>query len=503
MKLAMLEQEYWYGACVKYGMCMPLHKESECKLDFTINQTPNQAMPLLLSTRGRYLWRDTGFAMTVKDGWMELSEDVVVSEGHGNLRGAYLAAMTRHFPFHAQRPADQLFEKIIYNTWIELTFYQNQKDILQYAKDILSHGLPPGVMMIDDGWAQSYGSWTFHSGAFPDSRSMISRLHDLGFAVMLWICPYVTADTVAYREAVSKDLLVKTPEGEPYLAKWWNGYSAVLDLSNPQAVKWLDTQLETLMEMGVDGFKFDAGDSIYYRKDNITAGSVTPDEHSRLWAAFGEKYAYNEYRATFGAGGYGLLQRLCDKEHSWGSSGIASLIPDTLLQGITGHPYSCPDMIGGGEYLSFQEVEKKGLDELLFIRHAEIACLMPAMQFSAAPYRVLQKECFQAVQRSIQVRNVYQEYLMACVRHAARTGEPVVRYMSYEFPDEPVERLTDQFMLGSELLVAPICCRDSDRRMVYVPKGTWEREGELLTSQGTLREFHAEPGVPVILKRIS
>lgn len=92
---------------------------------------------------------------------------------------------------------------------------------------------------------------------------------------------------------------------------------------------------------------------------------------------------------------------------------------------------------------------------------------------------------------------------MACVRHAARTGEPVVRYMSYEFPDEPVERLTDQFMLGSELLVAPICCRDSDRRMVYVPKGTWEREGELLTSQGALREFHAEPGVPVILKRIS
>lgn len=99
--------------------------------------------------------------------------------------------------------------------------------------------------------------------------------------------------------------------------------------------------------MGVDGFKFDAGDSMYYRDDNVTFGRVTPDEQSRLWAEFGEQYPYNEYRASFRAGGYALLQRLCDKDHSWGENGIASLIPDTLLQGITGHAYGCPDMIAG------------------------------------------------------------------------------------------------------------------------------------------------------------
>ncbi len=75
------------------------------------------------------------------------------------------------------------------------------------------------------------------------------------------------------------------------------------------------------------------------------------------------------------------MQRLCDKEHSWGEGGIASLIPDVLLQGITGHPYSCPDMIGGGEYLNFKEMESLKLDEELFVRHCEIACLIQLCNF--------------------------------------------------------------------------------------------------------------------------
>ena len=163
-------------------------------------------------------------------------------------------------------------------------------------------------------------------------------------------------------------------------------------------------QLDALQKLGIDGFKFDAGDSIYYRRDNVTYGNVKPDEQCQLWAEFGEQYPFNEYRVTVQAGGYALLQRLCDKEHSWGTEGIASLIPDILLQGITGHPYGCPDMIGGGEYLNFQNMEAGGLDEELFVRHAEIACLMPAMQFSAAPFRVLKKENFEAILRSIQMR---------------------------------------------------------------------------------------------------
>lgn len=501
MKIQLLENEYWYGACVKYGVRMPLHQGSNCTLDFTSNTTPNQAMPLLLSTRGRYLWRDSGFRVSFAEGAMEFPDSVTLESGFDNLKGAYLAAMEKHFPFHGKQPAQNLFRKPIYNTWIEFTFYQNQADILAYAESITANRMPPGVLMIDDGWAEYYGCWKFHGGHFPDSRAMLQRLHAMGFDVMLWVCPYISADTVAYREAVRRDILIKTPEGEPYIARWWNGCSAVLDLSNTAAREWLRTQLKELEALGVDGFKFDAGDSIYYRSDNVTAGGVTPDGQSRLWAEFGEEFSYNEFRASFRAGGYGLLQRLCDKQHVWGSEGIASLIPDTLLQGITGHPFGCPDMIGGGEYLNFQDLAESGLDQELFVRHAETACLMPAMQFSAAPFRVLDQKHYEAILKSLEVRKLLLPHLLRLVGEAAVTGEPVVRYMSYEFPGAPVEMLTDQFMLGTDFLIAPVCAKGCTGREVYLPSGRWKCGSEWIESAGQVIYRDSTAGIPLIFER--
>lgn len=500
MEVKILEGEYWYGSCVKYGMKMPLGAASDEVIDFTRNETPNQAMPLWLSTKGRVIWRETGFRTVFAGGTVTVPDDCTLSATEGGLREAYLYAVSHYFPFRGKMPARELFEKIIYNTWIELTFYQNETDIMKYAENIRKAGMPSGVLMIDDGWSEYYGDWSFHSGKFRNPRGMIETLHQMGYQVMLWVCPYVSADSVKYREAEKKGILVRNPDGGSYIAKWWNGYSAVLDFSNPEACAWMKKQLDALRELGVDGFKFDAGDSLYYEEDNVTCGNVTPDEQSRLWAEFGEQYAFNEYRVTFRAGGYALMQRLCDKEHSWGENGLASLIPDMLLQGITGHPYGCPDMIGGGEYLNFQEMAQGMLDEELFVRHSEIACLMPAMQFSAAPYRVLGEEHFAAIKRSIAVRETYISYLMELLEQSAVTGEPAVRYMAYEFPGEPVEELTDQFMLGDRYLVAPVYRKGEHGRELYLPKGVWERDGEEIISGGETIRVTSEYGVPVIYR---
>src|SRR5699024_5159622 len=96
----------------------------------------------------------------------------------------------------------------IYNSWIELTFYQNEKDILKYADAIIDSGMPPGVLMIDDGWSPYYGKWVFDQHAFPHAKEMIQALHQKGFHVMLWVSPYVTPDTVQFRELRDLDLLI-------------------------------------------------------------------------------------------------------------------------------------------------------------------------------------------------------------------------------------------------------------------------------------------------------
>lgn len=502
MKVNFLPGEYWYGTCVKYGMAMPLHEKSEIELDFTRNWTPNQAMPLLLSTRGRSVWRDTGFAVTVRHGVMTVPDDAVLEAGFGNLKGAYLHAVEKYFPFCKEPPAEELFRRVIYNTWIELLFSQNQKDIMDYANKIVESGMPQGVLMIDDGWAESYGDWRFHSGKFPEAEKMLDELHRKGFQVMLWVCPFVSSDTEAYRDARDRNILIKTRDGETYITKWWNGYSAVLDLSNEDAAEWLELQLARLMKAGVDGFKFDGGDSICYTEDMVTIGNTSPDEQSRLWAEFGSRYSFNEYRATVKAGGMGLLQRLCDKEHSWGKEGAASLIPDMLLQGITGHPYGCPDMIGGGEYLNFKEASAGGLDEELFVRHCEIACLMPAIQFSAAPFRILNHENFEAVMESLRLRETFLPVIWEEVCRAAETGEPVIRYMVYEFPEEQAALVTDQFMLGSRFLIAPVYRKGQKGRKVYLPEGEWKLKERVLHGEKKQIWVESSYGQPLVFERL-
>ena len=502
MEIKFLENEFWYGSCVKYGVKMPFSVDTKEVIDFSINKTPNQAMPLLLSTKGRVLWRETGYKVEFDNGKMIVPDDCILEKNGDTLKEAYLYAMKKYFPFKNKIPARELFEKVVYNSWIELTFYQNEEDILKYAKNIIASGMPQGVLMIDDGWSEYYGDWRFHSGKFPNPEKMITELKELGFKVMVWICPFISPDSIKFRECEKKGILIKNGKGETLVTRWWNGYSAVLDFSNPETSIWLKEQLDKLQEIGVDGFKFDAGDSIYYNADDITYGNVTPDEQSKLWAEFGEQYPFNEYRVTFKAGGYPLMQRLCDKAHSWGVDGVASLIPDTLLQGLTGHPYGSPDMIGGGEYLNFIDMSSSRLDQELFVRHSEIACLMPAMQFSAAPFRVLNKENFEAILESIKVREKYIDYLLEMLDNTLVTGEPIIRYMSYEFPKENVERIINQFMLGDRYLVAPVYEKDKTGREVYVPQGTWLYENEKIVSQGEKKYFESVPGIPVILERI-
>lgn len=397
-------------------------------------------------------------------------------------------------------PAIELFSKPIYNTWIELTYYQNQEAIEKYVENVLENDMPPGVLMIDDTWSNSYGDWRFNTSRFPKPKEMIDSLHKQGFDVMLWICPFVTPDTVVYREVRDRGFLITEKSGEPVLVKWWNGYSAVLDMTNPLTKEWLKKQLDLLQNLGIDGFKFDAGDSFFYKTDYITHLNGDQNSQSQAWSEFGKQYPFNEYRVTFGEGGAPLLQRLCDKFHSWGKNGISSLIPDSLAQGIIGSPFSSPDMIGGGDYLSFEN-ESNNLDGELFVRYAEIACLMPAMQFSAFPKRVLNQEDFAAINRALQTRKHYLPYILQQIKLSASTGEPVIRYMSYEFPDENIETLVDQFMIGSALLVAPIWVKGKTSRKVYLPKGIWYYKGRKYVSQGEEMIVEGEYGSPIVFEK--
>ena len=498
-----LKDEVWYGGSVDKGVAQPIDSQTEMVVNFKNPQATNQVQAFFISNKGRVLLIDEEIVLTFKEGKIMSPHSFFILSETDTLKDAYLKGMANCFPFKSIELDDRLFSEPIYNTWIELTFYQTQEAILKYAQGILEAGFPPGILMIDDGWSDYYGKWSFSKESFGMPKHFLERLEDFGFSVMLWVCPYITPDTKEFRELERKGYLVKSKEGDPYIVHWWNGYSAVLDVSHPKAREWLYQKLDDLQKMGVKGFKFDGGESMYMSSDMQTYGNVTPAEFSNHWAKFGSVYHFNEYRYTVNAGGYSLFQRLADKCHSWDTSGVKGLLPNTLLQGLIGHPFSSPDMIGGGEYKNFENVSEMGIDEELFCAHSWVASLMPAMQFSAAPWRVLSEEGLEEIRASLELRSEYLPIIMNLISESKQTGEPVIRYMEYEFPHQGAEKISDQFMLGKNILVAPFLEKGKSTRQVFVPDGKWQWEREIISSVGEYINFKkTERAKPIILKKI-
>lgn len=472
----MKKDEFWYGPVVNDGINYPLNCNSEYEVDLYPNKSPNQINTILISNKGRYIWCESGFKLKVYNGILEIFSEkcipILYEEG-STLKGAFLNAANRFFKSNGKVPPKLFFTKPQYNTWIELLYDQREEKILEYAKDIVKNGMPTGIIMIDDGWSDYYGKWDFNGEKFKNPKGMIKKLHELGFKVMLWTCPFITPDTQEFRFLRDKDFLVKNKDESVAIKKWWNGYSAVLDLTNPKAIKWYCDKNDFLIkEYGVDGFKFDAGDASFYSNDDLTYMKVEANEQSKLWALLGLNYEFNEFRACFQCAGLPLVQRLADKSHSWESNGVSSLIPNQLAQGLLGYSYTCPDMIGGGEYLNFLE-NSDNLDEELFVRYAQCAALMPMMQFSAAPWRVLSKKNFEICRNAAWEHVKYSNYIYTLAEESSKSGEPIVRYMEYEFPNENFEDIKDQFMLGKKYMIAPNIKKGSRKRSVKFPRGKW------------------------------
>lgn len=460
----------WWVGIVNQGHLMPVQPGYEA--DLLGNLYGNQAQPLLLSDQGHVVWSEEPLRIQYEGASIVVESvggTIAFDRPGTTLREAFLAASNRYFPPEGGLPDTLLFTAPQYNTWIELMYDQNQIDILEYARAIIDNGYPPGVLMIDDNWQEDYGKWDFHPGRFADPKAMVDSLHAMGFKVMMWVCPWVSPDSDVYRMLSARGAFLRDETGQPAMVRWWNGASALLDFTNPVAVEWFQGQLDYLVETyGVDGFKLDGGDAEYYM-DVVAHEPVSPNTHAELYGKVGLKYPLNEYRAMWKMGGQPLAERLRDKAHNWDD--LRKLVPHIVLQGLSGYAFSCPDMIGGGEYGSFLSAET--MDQELVVRSAQASALMPMMQFSVAPWRILDEAHHAAVKASVAVRERFTDRILELAIEAAETGEPIVRPMEYHYPRAGYAEVKDQFMLGEDVLIAPVLQKGVNTKSVRIPPGRW------------------------------
>ena len=485
LKIEFLENELWWGGSSAEAYAQPFSRETEYSYD--LQNGSNQSAPLYLSSKGRYIWADNPMKITFDKGVIKAEgENVRLVVAGTTLRDAYLAAMQAHFPFEDKKLPESFFRTAQYNTWMEFTYNPTQESVLKYAHDIVDNGYTPGILMIDEGWHTRYGIWEFDFAKFPNPKAMIDELHELGFIVMLWLVPYVTADGRDYLRHISQFFsgegedfqprLLRDKNGNVAILEWWNGYSATLNMCSEADRKYLHAKLQYLMkEYGVDGFKFDGGNITSFHPSRFCTAPPTENGENlnRAWNEFGTYYEYHEYKDSYNRGGRATIQRISDREHAWDKNGLGSLIPTAIVQGLLGYPYICPDMIGGGNW-AFTVDPNFVYDEELFVRMAQCAVFFPMMQFSLAPWRVLGKNAQNLCLAAAKLHAKFADYIVDCVQKMQKTGEPILQSMEYAFPNNGYERIVDQFMLGEKILDAPVLSKGQTKREVYLPKGIWE-----------------------------
>jgi alpha-glucosidase (family GH31 glycosyl hydrolase) len=501
LEINLEQDETWWVGVISQAHLFPLTAASEYQFDFFGNTAGNQGQPLLLSNKGRYIWNEEPFSFSFENGKITCECGLAgfqKGQAGTSLKEAYLFCSKTFFPPSGKIPAEELFTLPQFNTWIEFAYDQNQEGILEYARNIVKQGFEPGVLMIDEGWFKNYGEWEFHEGRFPDPDAMMKELKALGFSVILWICPYYSPDGAYWKD----QWLRYTNEGDtiwivnaenpyyPAVMQWWDGFSNVIDLSNPKGISWFKEQMENLVqEYGIVGFKLDGGDAVHYSRSRFLSDirsyqqDITPNGHSELFVRVGLEYPFNEYRAAWKMGGQPIAMRLRDKNHNW--EDLQKLVPGSINQGLMGYPFTCPDLIGGGEYLSFIDLEK--IDQELVVRAAQCHALMPMMQFSVAPWRILSPEnlgiCLDMANLHVEMG----ETILNLAKEAGISGEPIVRSLEYEYPGKGYETITDQFLLGKSILVAPVVESGARTRTIVFPEGTWKGDdGSLVTGPMTL-----------------
>lgn len=486
MKIKYLQDEHFFGGAVNDGIFMPY--QSGFSRDLRVWHAGNQATAALLSDRGRLVYSDSPFFYTFEeDGILVEGENIAVEQCGETLRDAYLAMRNRFADktFIGQVPPMDMFTVPQYNTWIEMEWDCTQEKVMRYAHEIIENGYPAGVLMIDDCWCRAYGDWVFDAARFPDPKGMVDELHGMGFKVMLWCCPFVSPDTAVFRRLEADGVLVKTSSGQTAVSHWWNGFSAVLDLTNPEAVRWFDEQASRLVEeYGVDGFKMDAADPEYYADDFIFFDGSQRSEQAKRWAELGAKYAYNELRAGFNAGWLPVANRLRDKNHSWTEDGLNTLVPDGLAMGLCGYQYLCPDMIGGGMVPDFHR-DGFEFDGELFVRYCQVAAAFPMMQFSRAPWKVLDAKQQRLCLEAVGLHTRFSDEILRIARECSVTGDPMLRSLEYVFPHKGYFSVNDEFLLGNDILVAPQLQKGVQYRQVVLPEGTWTDETGKIYGGGT------------------
>ncbi|XP_012685658.1 myogenesis-regulating glycosidase [Clupea harengus] len=408
--------------------------------------------------------------------YAELSYRVCVGFDVGSIH-KYM--VRRYFNKPYKVPSKVMFRHPIWSTWALHKTEINQNKLLEYAAKIRKYGFNCSHLELDDRYTQRYGDFDFDLEKFPNASGMFQQLKEDGFLVSLWTHPFVNYDSENFGSVVEKGLLVMEPTGNlPALVRWWNGIGGILDFTNPEARNWYSSHLRSLrLKYGITSFKLDAGETSYLPwRFRTRAHLQDPSTFTRRYTEMAILYNERaELRSGYQSQNISCFFRIIDRDSVWGYElGLKSIIPAVLTISILGYQFILPDMIGGNAYTNRTHGGLVLPDRELYIRWLELSAFMPAMQFSIPPWEY-DDEVVQIAQRFTKLHEtLVAPRVLELASEVLATGDPIIRPLWWiATTDETAYKIDSQFLIGDDLMVAPVLEPGKQERDIYLPPGHW------------------------------
>lgn len=364
-----------------------------------------------------------------------------------------------------------------YGLWLSTSFTTDydEKTVLSFVDGMKERGIDLKVFHFDCFWMKDshWCNFKWDEKMFPDPKGLLTKLHERGLKVCVWINPYIAQESELFDEGVEKGYFLKRKDGSVWQWDLWQAGMTIVDFTNKDARKWYQEKLKVLLDMGVDCFKTDFGERIP-TEDVIWADGKDPKRMHNFYTYLYNETVFELLKEVKGEGEAIVFSRSatagCQKfPVHWGGDCKSDYVSmeQTIRGGLSlmmsGFSYWSHD-IGGFEDKSTADVYKRWAAFGLMSSHSRL--------HGSSSYRVpwnYDDEASEVVKFYTELKAQLVPYLT----EEAKTGLPLMRPMALEFQNDPACAYLDhQYMLGSKILIAPVF--DEDGKVTYyLPKGKW------------------------------
>ncbi len=367
-----------------------------------------------------------------------------------------------------------------FGLWLSTSFTTDYDEdtVTHFVDGMKQRDIPLSVFHFDCFWMKAFHWCDFQwdETFFPDPVGFLGRLKQKGLKISVWINSYIAQASQLFEAAKQNGYLLKTPSGGVWQTDQWQAGMGIVDFTNPEARSWFCESLNRLMDEGVDAFKTDFGeriptDACYFDgSDPVKMHNYYPYIYNKTVFECLEKRKGHGKAVVFARSATAGCQKF---PVHWGGDCLSNFeaMAETLRAGLSlglcGFGFWSHD-IGGFEGNPDPAVYKRWIQFGLLSSHSRL--------HGSGSYRVpwnFDEEAVDVLRFFTKLKCRLMPTLWSAAKEASESALPMLRAMLLEFPDDPITHYLDmQYMLGGQILVAPVMNRDG-AASYYLPTGKW------------------------------